>query len=154
LPSDKGPDAGLGVEGRNAGAAGADALGERALRVELDLELVCEILLGEGLVLADVGADHLLDLPRLEQDPEADAVDAGVVGDDRQALDAGIADGLDQDARYAAQPEAAGHDRHVVAKETGKGSLAVRIDLLHLISLDAGAPSSGKCSDGALNAWV
>ena len=32
-------DAGLGVEARDAGAAGADALGQRALRVELELEL-------------------------------------------------------------------------------------------------------------------
>ena len=36
---DLGAEAGLGEEGRDAGAAGADALGERALRVEFDLEL-------------------------------------------------------------------------------------------------------------------
>src|SRR5579862_398125 len=36
---DLGADAGLGEERRDAGAAGADAFGERALRVELDLEL-------------------------------------------------------------------------------------------------------------------
>src|SRR5579862_8714909 len=36
---DLGADAGLGEERRNAGAAGADALGECTLRVELDLEL-------------------------------------------------------------------------------------------------------------------
>jgi len=47
-----------GEEGRNAGAAGADALGQRALRIELDLELAGEELLGEGLVLADVGRDQ------------------------------------------------------------------------------------------------
>ena len=61
---DHGADAGLGEEGRDAGAAGADALGQRALRVELDLELAGEKLLREHLVLADVGRDHLLDLAR------------------------------------------------------------------------------------------
>ena len=44
---DHGAGAGRGEEGRNAGAAGADALGQRALRVELDLELAGEVLLGE-----------------------------------------------------------------------------------------------------------
>ena len=77
---DVGADAGLGEEGRDAGAAGADALGQRALRVELDLELAGEKLLREQLVLADIGRDHLLDLARLEQQAEAGAVDAGIVG--------------------------------------------------------------------------
>ena len=89
---DHGADAGLGEEGRDAGAAGADALGERALRVEFDLELAGEDMLREHLVLADIGRDHLLDLPGLEQQAEAAAVDARIVGDDGQILDAGIAD--------------------------------------------------------------
>ncbi len=76
-------DAGLGEEGRDAGAAGADALGQGPLRVELELELAGEELLGEELVLADVRTDHLVDLLGLQQDAEARAVDAGVVGDDR-----------------------------------------------------------------------
>ena len=41
------------------------------------------ILLREQLVLADIGRDHLLDLARLQQQAEADAVDAGIVGDRR-----------------------------------------------------------------------
>ena len=76
---DQGADAGLGEEGRDAGAAGADALGQRALRVELELELAGQVLALELLVLADVGADHLLDLARVEQLAEAEAVDAAVV---------------------------------------------------------------------------
>ena len=35
---DQRADAGLGVEGRNAGAAGADALGQRALRIEFEFQ--------------------------------------------------------------------------------------------------------------------
>ena len=39
----------------------------------------CQELPLELLVLADVGRDHLAHLPRLEQQPDAEAVDAGVV---------------------------------------------------------------------------
>src|SRR5208282_5128956 len=63
-------DAGPGEEGRDAGAAGADALGERALRVELDLKLAGEVLLRKGLVFPDIGSDHFLDLPGVEQNAE------------------------------------------------------------------------------------
>src|SRR3546814_2621911 len=56
------PDPGLGVEGGNAGAARANAFGERALRIELELELSRKIEFGEKLVLDDVGRDHLTDL--------------------------------------------------------------------------------------------
>ena len=40
---DDGADAGPRVEGGDAGAAGADALGERALRIEFELKLAGEI---------------------------------------------------------------------------------------------------------------
>ena len=40
-------DAGLGEKGRDAGAAGADALGQRALRIEFELEFAGQKLLGE-----------------------------------------------------------------------------------------------------------
>src|SRR5207237_115775 len=99
---DRRADAGFGEEGRDTGAAGADALGQRALRVEFELQLAGEVLLREQLVLADIGRDHLFDLPRLQQPAQPDAVDARIVGDDRQALDAGIAE-------YAAEPPAGRH---------------------------------------------
>ncbi len=117
---DLGADAGLGEEGGNAGAAGADALGQRALRVELDLELAGEKLLHEGFVLADIGRDHFLDLPGVEQDAEAGAVDAAIVGDDGQVFHAGVADREDQGFRDAAQAEAAGHDGHAILKQPGQ----------------------------------
>ena len=82
------PYAGRGEEGRDAGAAGADALGQRALRIELDLELTGKEGLFEQLVLADVGRDHLLDLPGLQQHAEPRRR-RRVVGDDGQVLDAG-----------------------------------------------------------------
>src|SRR5262245_21717519 len=48
------PRASAREEGRDTGAARANALSERALRVELDLQLPGEILLREGLVLSDI----------------------------------------------------------------------------------------------------
>ena len=128
---DQGADAGLGEEGRDAGAAGADALGQRALRVELDLDLAGEELARELLVLADIGADHLPDLAPVEQLAQAPAVDAAIVADDGQALDPALGDGVDQVLRDAAQAEAAGHDRHVVVQEAGQRGLGVTVDFSH-----------------------
>ena len=115
---DQGADAGLGEEGRDAGAAGAAALGQGALGIELDLQFAGQELLGEGLVLADIGRDHLPDLARLQQHAQADIVDAGIVGDHGQALDAAVPDRLDQSFRNAAKAEAAGHDRHIVFQDS------------------------------------
>ena len=110
---DQRADAGLGEEGRDAGAAGADALGQRALRVELELELAGEVLLRELLVLADIGRDHLPDLARSQQHAEARAVDAALLETTVRSLTP-LADRGDQVLRDAAQAEAAGHDRHAV----------------------------------------
>ena len=86
-------------------------------------------MLGEELVLADIGRDHLSDLARGKQPPEADTVDARIVRDDRQALDARRLNGVDQRLGDAAQAEAAGHDDHVVAQDPGKGLRRRRINL-------------------------
>ena len=55
---DQRADAGGRVEGGDAGAAGAQPLGQRALRGELDLQLAGQVLPGELLVLADERADR------------------------------------------------------------------------------------------------
>ena len=114
---DQRTDAGLGEEGRNPGAAGADALGERSLRIEFEFQFARQILLREQLVLADIGRDHLLDLARFQQAAKTDAVDAGVVGNHGQVLHAGVADRVGQRLRDAAQTEAAGHDHHAVFQQ-------------------------------------
>ena len=66
---DQGADTGRGEERADAGAAGAQPLGERALRGELDGQLAGEVLPGELLVLPDVGRDDAADPPRLQQQP-------------------------------------------------------------------------------------
>src|SRR5690606_29007951 len=111
--------------------AGADTLGERALRVELDLKLPGQVLLGEQFVLAHIGRDHLLDLPRIEQQAEACPVDTGIVRDDGEVLHAGVADRHDQRLRNAAEAEAACTDEHAVLQQSGERALRVRIDFLH-----------------------
>src|SRR5207302_4590149 len=65
------------------------------------------------------------------ENAEPDAVDAGIVGDHRQILDAGLTDRLDQRLRNAAEPETAGHDQHAVFQEAGERRLGVGIELFH-----------------------
>src|SRR5690606_10613210 len=65
-------DAGRRVERGDAGAAGAQPLGERSLRDELELELAGEHLPFEFLVLADVRGDDLPHLTVLEQHTRAE----------------------------------------------------------------------------------
>ena len=47
------------------------------LRGELNLEFTAEVLALKLCVLADIGRDHALDLPCLEEGSEAKVVDAG-----------------------------------------------------------------------------
>ena len=124
------PDAGRRIEARNAGATCTDALCQRALRVEFDLQFARQILLREGRVLAHIGADHFPDLARVQQDTQPRIIDPGVVGNDGEALHAARVDCLDQRAGNAAQAEAARHDHHAVAQQTGQRLLRVRIDLV------------------------
>ena len=128
---DQRADAGLGVEGRNTGAAGADALGQRALRIEFEFQFAGEVLLGEQLVLADIGRDHLLDLPGLQQPAQPDAVDAGIVGDHGQVLDAGLADRVRQGFGDAAKTKTARHDHHAVLENAIECRFGVGVDLVH-----------------------
>ena len=118
-------------ERRNARAARAQLLGERALRRELELELAGQVLPLELLVLADVGGDHLADLARLEQEPQAEAVDAGVVRDHREVLLAAIAQREDQRLGDAAQAEAADGQRLAVLDDVRERRLGGREELVH-----------------------
>src|SRR5262245_60205881 len=71
-------------ETANACSCCPDALGERALRNQLDLDLAGKALALKFLVLADVAGNHLADLPRSKEDAEAEIVNAGIVADNRQ----------------------------------------------------------------------
>ncbi len=119
------------VEAGDSRSAGAQLLGERALRRELQFQLAREHLPLELPVLAHVGGDHLAHLAAREQQAHAEIVDARVVADDREPPDAAVDERLDQILRDAAQPESAGRDRHVVAQQALQRFLRIRVDLLH-----------------------
>src|SRR3546814_7222901 len=55
------------VKGGNSGAAGANALGQRALRTEFQFQLAGKIELLEQLVVANIGRHHLRDLSGLKK---------------------------------------------------------------------------------------
>ena len=77
----------------------------------------CKELPLEFLVLADVGRDHLADLPRAQQRADAVIVDAGVVADDGEVLGAAAMQRGDQVFGNAAEPEAAHHDGGAIGND-------------------------------------
>jgi hypothetical protein len=123
------PDPGLGEEGGDAGAAGANALGQGALRIELQLELTGEVELLEQFVLAHIGRDHLLDLPGLQQQAEAEAVHPAIVRDDGQVFHPRVPNGADEVLRNAGEAKAPGHDGHAVEEQPVESSRGVLVRL-------------------------
>src|SRR5262249_12802734 len=118
-------------EGRNSSTSSADPFRQRTLRVEFDLKLTREILLREQLVLADIGRNHFLHLTRLEQESESGAVDACIVGNDRQILHAVVTNGLDQGLGNSAEAKASAADQHAVLEQACQRGLRVGIDFFH-----------------------
>src|SRR5205085_10146140 len=107
-----------GVEAADARAAGPDALRQRALRHDLELDLARPVLLLEQAPAAAGGADgerrdHLAQLPLLTQHVELIA-ETNVVGDTRNAAYAFPLQREDERRRRAGRDEAAEHDRHPV----------------------------------------
>ena len=118
-------------------AAGAQPLGQRALRAQLDLELAGEVLPLELLVLPHVRRDDPPDPLVAQQDPETPVVDAAVVRDDLQVAGPGVEDRLDEHGGHAAQAEAADGEGVAVAQPV-QGGGGVGNDLVH-----AGDPTAG-----------
>ena len=102
------------VESGDARSASPTPFGQGALRRELHLDLAAQIHALEGLVLADVAGDHLLDLLAREQQAQPGAVDARVVGDGGEAGDGGRGvDLVDEGVRDATEAEATGEEGRV-----------------------------------------
>ena len=127
-------DAGARVEAGDAGATGAHAFGERALRSEFDLNLTGEELPLELGVLANVAGDHLAYLARLEQQAEAPAVHAGVVAGDSKVAHAGGPESKDEGLGNTTKAEAADGNEHAVASESCERLFGVWIEFVHAIS--------------------
>src|SRR3546814_6190238 len=72
----------------------------------------------------------------IEQHPEAEAIRAAIIGNDRQALDPRIPYGRDKAFGITRKPETAGHDRHAVEHQAIKRRWWRGIDLArHLVLL-------------------
>jgi hypothetical protein len=74
----------------------------------------------EFLVLADVGRNHLADLPRLQKEPQAEGIEARVIGDDRQVARTEFAHCRNQVLGDAASAETARHQHHTVAQNVAQ----------------------------------
>src|SRR5690606_37408635 len=86
------------------------ARSEGALGNQLYLQLAAQELPLELGVLADVGCDHLPDLPAMQEQAEAEIVHTGVIGDAGKAVNAFTDQGVDTILGDAAKAEAAQHD--------------------------------------------
>ena len=122
---------GAGVEARDAGATGAQLLGQRALWGQVQFEFTGQRLSLELLVLAHVGCEHALDLVGLEQRSHAEIIDARVVADNRQVFGPRLQQCADQILRDAAQAETAGSNRHAIKQQAVKGFGRARGNLVH-----------------------
>src|SRR6267378_1595112 len=122
-----------GVERGDAGTSRAEALAQRALRIQLHLQLATEDELLEEFVFADVRGDHFLDLALLEQKANAEIVDARVVADDGELLGAFAADGGDEIFRDAAETEAA-HENSGAVRQLLDGRVSRGDAFVHTVS--------------------
>ena len=104
---DDGANAGGSEEGGNAGSTGANPFGKRALRDEFEIEFAGEHEFLEVAILADVAALVALDLSLAEEAAESEVVDAHVVADGVEILDAFADEGVDKIFGDAAKSKAA-----------------------------------------------
>ena len=65
----------------------------------------------------------------LEEEAEAPVVDAGVVADDGEVADTGVAQGEDEGFGDAAEDEASDGEEHAVADDVGEGGAGVGVEL-------------------------
>ena len=128
--SDKGANAGAGVEAGDACTAGSHALGESALGGELDFEFSGEVLAFELGVFADVAGDHFFDLMGGEKEANSPVVNTGVVAGDGEVACAGVAEGGDEGFGDAAEAEASNGEEHAVAHDACEGGVGVWIELV------------------------
>ena len=124
-------EGGARVEARDPRAARAQLLRQRSLRDQLQLELAREHLPLELLVLADIRRDHLLHLPRLQQQTHAETIHARIVAHDGEPFHAAVDQRRDQVLGDAAETEASRGDRHVVVEQTGERGLGVGKNFAH-----------------------
>src|SRR6476619_5035326 len=121
---ERGAVAGRGEERADAGPGRADALGEVALRHELELDLAGAVLRVElvAVVLPRERADDPAHPARADQRRQPDVAVAGVVVDDGEVARAALDERLDELHRLTGRPEAADEDGGAV------GDVGDRVD--------------------------
>src|SRR5262249_25526692 len=114
----------------NARTARAQAFAQRALGIQFDLQLAAKDELLEEFVLADVSGDHFLDLALLQQQADAEIVDARVVADNGKVFCAFAAHGGDQVLRNTTEAEAT-HENGCAVGKLGDGGVSGSDSLVH-----------------------
>src|SRR5258707_1812596 len=131
---DHGAVAGGRVKRGNARAAGAQAFGEGALRIQLHLQFAAQNKLFEQLVLANVGRNHFLNLTILQQQADSEVVYPGIVTNHSQVLGAFATHSANEIFRNAAETEATHQNRHAIA-QVGDGGVSGSDAFIHGIGL-------------------
>src|SRR5579862_5047804 len=113
-------------EATDASAGSAHALRQRALRHELDLDLLCLVELVDHLWVggARIGAYEFSRPPRFQQRGDTDQAAAGVVADDGQVARAELDHRLDERDRLADRAEAAAEKGVTVLEASERRSKA------------------------------
>src|SRR5690606_38736834 len=114
--SELGADAGRGEESADAGTGGTDALGEVALRNELEFDLAraVEIVEDPRVALARKRAQDAAHLPLRQEGGEPGVTVARVVVDDGEVFRAVRDEGVNELDRLPGTPEPADHDGRAV----------------------------------------
>ena len=120
-------DPGGGVEPGNAGAGGAHAFRQSALRVQLKLDLIGLVKRVEDVAAGRprIGADHLAHTAGAEQRGQALGAAAGVVGDHRQIGRALVDQGVNQIIGQAGVAEPADQHGGTIGRALQRGDHVV-----------------------------
>ena len=101
------------------------------MRVKFQFQLTGQVEFLKQFVLTDIGADHLLDLTTFQQDAEAKAINAAIVGYDRQVSNPGQPHGRDKIFRNAAEAKAPGHHCHPVKQQARERCVSIGVNFLN-----------------------
>ena len=120
---DDGSNAGGRIERGNASAPRANSLGKRSLRNQVEMHRAVQHHLFQQFIFANVSSDMVPDLAIGEQQSHTEAVDANVIADGGEVLNALAGKRADQVLRHPAQTKSTHHDggavKHVLDRLFG-----------------------------------
>src|SRR5215813_2398542 len=122
--------AGRSKERMNARATSPNALGKRALRDQLEVDLACYDHLFQQLVLTHITSLVRANLPGVEHEAETELVHTDVIADGVEVLHAFVYQSTDKVLGNPAQPEATDHEGRAVL-DVGDGLVCTRKHFVH-----------------------